>query len=127
LSPTIQASWPGGIGGLSVCSASHLLPLLNAGRIVLPKSDRLANQIVGLERRVARSGRDSIDHGPGGHDDLVNAVAGAADLAAVRREPVATDLGNPYSSGRDGSGFDNPFSGEGGSNPDRPEPAPWLL
>ena len=31
-----------------------LLPLLNAGRIVLPKSDRLVNQICGLERRTAR-------------------------------------------------------------------------
>jgi hypothetical protein len=56
-----------------------LLPLLNSGRIVLPKSDRLVNQLTGLERRTARSGKDSIDHGPGGHDDLANAVAGAAD------------------------------------------------
>lgn len=65
-----------------------LLPLLNSGRIVLPKSDRLLNQLTGLERRTARSGRDSIDHGPGGHDDLANAVAGAADLItlAARRE-----------------------------------------
>ena len=47
-----------------------LLPLLNSGRIVLPKSDRLVNQICGLERRTARSGKDSIDHGPQGHDDL---------------------------------------------------------
>lgn len=58
-----------------------LLPLLNAGRIVLPRSERLVAQLVGLERRTARSGKDSIDHGPGGHDDLCNAVAGAASLA----------------------------------------------
>jgi hypothetical protein len=58
-----------------------LLPLLNSGRIVLPKSDRLVNQLCGLERRVARSGRDSIDHGPGSHDDLANCVAGAASLS----------------------------------------------
>jgi len=58
-----------------------LLPLLNAGRIVLPRSERLVAQLVGLERRTARSGKDSIDHGPGGHDDLCNAVAGAAALA----------------------------------------------
>jgi hypothetical protein len=58
-----------------------LLPLLNAGRIVLPRSERLVAQFVGLERRTARSGRDSIDHGVGGHDDLCNAVAGAAALA----------------------------------------------
>ena len=58
-----------------------LLPLLNSGRIVLPRSDRLVSQLVGLERRTARSGKDSIDHSPGGHDDLANAVAGAAALA----------------------------------------------
>jgi hypothetical protein len=59
-----------------------LLPLLNAGRIVLPRSDRLAAQLVGLERRTARgTGRDSIDHGPGLHGDVANAVAGAAAIA----------------------------------------------
>jgi hypothetical protein len=42
---------------------------------------KLVNQIVGFERRVARGGRDSIDHAPGGHDYLANAVAGAVDLA----------------------------------------------
>ena len=33
---------------------SDLLPLLNSGRIVLPRNDRLQGQIVGLERRTAR-------------------------------------------------------------------------
>jgi hypothetical protein len=56
-----------------------LLPMLNSGSIVLPKSDRLVNQLTGLERRTARSGKDSIDHSPGSHDDVANAVAGAAD------------------------------------------------
>jgi hypothetical protein len=37
-------------------------------------------QLCGRERRTARGGRDSIDHAPGGHDDLANAVAGAAAL-----------------------------------------------
>jgi len=53
-----------------------LLPLLNSGRIVLPRHDRLIAQIVGLERRVSRAGRDSIDHAPGAHDDLANSVGG---------------------------------------------------
>jgi hypothetical protein len=57
-----------------------LLPRLNSGTIELPKSERLINQLVGLERRTSRGGRDSIDHSPGGHDDLANAVAGAADF-----------------------------------------------
>jgi hypothetical protein len=60
-----------------------LLPRLNSGRISLPKHDRLVAQIIGLERRVSRGGRDSIDHGQHGHDDLANAVAGA--VAACKR------------------------------------------
>ena len=53
-----------------------MLPLLNAGHIILPRHDRLIAQIVGLERRVSRAGRDSIDHAPGAHDDIANAVSG---------------------------------------------------
>ena len=61
----------------------ELLPLLNSKKIVLPKHDKLFNQIVGLERKVARGGHDSIDHptGAGHHDDIANAAAGAAFLA----------------------------------------------
>jgi hypothetical protein len=58
-----------------------LLPLLNAGRIDLPHNDRLIAQLVGLERRTSRAGKDSISHAPNGHDDLINAAAGAAYLA----------------------------------------------
>jgi hypothetical protein len=57
-----------------------LLPLLNSGRVVLPKNERLVSQLCGLERRVSRAGKDSIDHGIGSHDDLANAVAGACDM-----------------------------------------------
>ena len=53
----------------------NLLPLLNGNRLELLDHPRLAAQLVGLERRTARSGRDSIDHGPGGHDDVINAAA----------------------------------------------------
>src|SRR5262245_36718675 len=59
-----------------------LLPLLNSGRITLPKSDRLVNQLCGLERRVSRAGRDSIDHARGAHDDLANCIGGAAHVIA---------------------------------------------
>jgi hypothetical protein len=55
-----------------------LLPLLNSGHIRLPRNDKLVAQIVGLERKVTRAGKESIDHGPHGHDDLANAVAGCA-------------------------------------------------
>lgn len=59
------------------------LPLLNSGRVVLPKSDRLVSQLCNLERRVARSGKDQIGHGQNGHDDLANSVAGAAAVLAA--------------------------------------------
>lgn len=58
-----------------------MLPLLTSGAADLLDSPTLVNQIVALERRVARGGRESIDHAPGAHDDLANAVAGALDLA----------------------------------------------
>jgi hypothetical protein len=57
-----------------------LLPLINSGRIELLDSPRLVSQLTALERRTARGGRDSIDHPPGAHDDLVNAVAGVAAI-----------------------------------------------
>ena len=45
-----------------------MLPLLNSGHITLPRHDRLI--------ALSRAGRDSIDHAPGAHDDLANAVGG---------------------------------------------------
>ena len=59
------------------------LPLLNGGRAELLDVPRLGSQLCGLERRTARSGRDSIDHGPGAHDDVANVAAGALLLATV--------------------------------------------
>jgi hypothetical protein len=70
-----------------------LLPLLNSGRITLPKSDRLINQLCSLERRTARSGKDSIDHPPSSHDDVANAVAGAADLITLATRAENTGFG----------------------------------
>jgi hypothetical protein len=61
-----------------------LLPALNSRAVDLLDNDRLVNQLIGLERRTARGGRDSIDHGPGGHDDLANVAAGALALAATK-------------------------------------------
>jgi hypothetical protein len=61
------------------------LPLLNSGKVELLDLPRLTSQLCGLERRTARGGRDSIDHGPGGHDDVCNAVAGALLLVQMRR------------------------------------------
>ena len=70
------------------------LPLINSRGVDLLDNDRMLHQLVSLERRTARGGRDSIDHGRGGHDDVANAVAGAVVIAAAqpagwrRREKV---------------------------------------
>lgn len=65
-----------------------LLPLLNSGKVELLDNTRLITQLVGLERRTARGGRDSIDHAPGSHDDVANAAAGALVLIAQRDKPI---------------------------------------
>ena len=59
-----------------------LLPLLNSGRVELLDNKRLVAQLCSLERRVARGGRDRIDHPQGMHDDVCNSMAGAVVLAA---------------------------------------------
>jgi hypothetical protein len=75
-----------------------VLPILNANRAELLDLPRLTAQLCGLERRTARGGRDSIDHAPGGHDDIANAVAGVlvrtvGDFAGME---VWRRLGVPY-------------------------------
>lgn len=64
------------------------LPLLNSGKVELLADARLTSQLCSLERRVARSGKDSIDHAPGAHDDLANAVCGALALASAANGPL---------------------------------------
>jgi hypothetical protein len=53
------------------------LPALNSRRIQLLDHTRMINQLLGLERRTVRGGRDSIDHLPGANDDIINAAVGA--------------------------------------------------
>jgi hypothetical protein len=53
---------------------------VNARRVELLDLPTLTAQLVGLERRVARGGKDSIDHAPGGRDDVSNAAVGALTL-----------------------------------------------
>ncbi len=61
----------------------ELLPLINSRRADLLDDRKTIGQLVGLERRVSRAGKDSIDHAPGAHDDRINAVAGSLVLAAT--------------------------------------------
>ena len=54
----------------------EVLPLFTRGLVSLPDHARLLKELRLLERRVHRSGKDSVDHGRSGHDDYANAVCG---------------------------------------------------
>ena len=58
----------------------ELEPLINTQQILIPKDKNLINELLNLERKTGRSGRDSVDHPLKGSDDLANAVAGCAHL-----------------------------------------------
>jgi hypothetical protein len=74
----------------------ELLPAIHSRRVELLDHAKLLAQSQSLERRTARGGRDSIDHAPGGHDDMANAVAGALVLVLGRRRGVSpSDLFDP--------------------------------
>jgi hypothetical protein len=66
------------------------LPLFSSGQVRLIDSSRLISQFAGLERRTFPTGRDRVDHGRAGRDDLCNASAGSLVLAArpVQKIPM---------------------------------------
>ena len=70
------------------------LPLLNGTRADLLDNERLINQLVGLERRTARGGRDSIDHAPGTHDDVANVTAGVLTSLIQGKYAYDVELNN---------------------------------
>jgi hypothetical protein len=55
----------------------ELLHRVNTGAVELLDHPTLRTQLLALQRRSVRGGRDSIDHPRGGHDDLANVAAGA--------------------------------------------------
>ena len=64
------------------------LPLLNSRRADLLDNQRLVSQLAGLERRVGRSGKDTISHRVGSHDDVANVAA--AVLCSVAKPNFAS-------------------------------------
>jgi hypothetical protein len=65
---------------------SDCLPLFTSGRARILDNQKLISQFASLERKTSTMGRDRIDHGPGGHDDLCNSAAGAL-VAACSADP----------------------------------------
>jgi len=62
----------------------ELLPTICSARIELLDSELLVNQLAALERRTRSGGKDTVDHPPGGHDDLANAIAGVNYITGKR-------------------------------------------
>jgi hypothetical protein len=71
------------------------LPLFTSGRASLLDSPKVVSQFASLERRASFGGKERIDHGPNGHDDLCNASAGALVLASKksRNAPIVAAIG----------------------------------
>jgi hypothetical protein len=60
---------------------SYLAVKLQGELLEIPDDERLCDQLLGLEKRNLSGGTCRIDHAPGGHDDVANAVAGGCWLA----------------------------------------------
>lgn len=66
----------------TVATYMELLPLLNAGVVVLLDDPDLLRELRGLERWTGRAGRDTVKHRHGSHDDRATAAAGVLVAAA---------------------------------------------
>ena len=69
-------------------------PAVTSQRIELLDHPKVIRQLLNLERKTSRSGKDVIDHPPGrgsgSHDDLSNVVAGVSQLLLARQPPACT-------------------------------------
>jgi hypothetical protein len=104
------------------------LPLLSSRKCQLLDIRRLISQLHGLERRTARGGKDSIDHGPGAHDDVANACAGAIVLASAYVRPLSfhvPTVGPGRSEWIAAGGFGLPISMADGMGGSTEKPGGW--
>jgi len=104
------------------------LPLFTSGRVRLLENRKLLMQFASLERRTSSIGKDRVDHGPGGHDDLCNSTAGA--LVLVSKEDRSPEVIWGYY-GMTGGGDRNVDCAEVLANtyraaPDRSTAAFWI-
>jgi len=58
----------------------ELIPKINSKQVKLLDNRELIEELRRLERRRGRTGKDSIDHRGGSHDDAANTVAGVVSL-----------------------------------------------
>lgn len=84
------------------------LPAFTRGAVSIPNHPTLLRELRLLERRVARSGRDSVEHGPSGSDDYANVLFGsmwlcrpqpAQNIAIAAPIQVGASYGDPANDG----------------------------
>jgi len=99
------------------------LPVIMSGKVDLLDNQHLISQLCGLERRTGRGGRDSVDHRPGAHDDLANAVAGLIHVLHASAQTEAVGIGWIGSAGPRQYFGDHPGWGLGGVSGSMTNPA----
>ena len=67
------------------------LPWFTRGAVSIPDMSQLIRELRLLERRVSRSGKDSVDHGSGGSDDYANVLCGAIATLAENRSTYSLE------------------------------------
>ena len=68
------------------------LPVFTSGRVRLLDHPRLVTQFASLERKTSAAGKDRVDHGPNGHDDLCNSAALALILRGSQPFVISEDV-----------------------------------
>jgi hypothetical protein len=68
------------------------LPLWTTGQIRIPDAKATISELRALERHTGRSGRDSVDHPRGSHDDHANALCGALWLLSEAPVEITPDM-----------------------------------
>lgn len=80
----------------------ELLPLVNQGAIELLDDRQQTSQLLALERRRGRAGKDILDHPPSGHDDRIAALAlSVCETGTRRNPPFCVSLGDRSSPDRE--------------------------
>jgi hypothetical protein len=106
----------------------ELLPGIMSDMVELLDHPRLVQQLCTLERRTARSGKDSVDHPPGSHDDVANACAGALVLAMPSTQGVlgVVEYGKKVASGEYANPlqFPNPAAAMKSTKPEQAQACP---
>jgi hypothetical protein len=84
--------------------------LFARGLVSIPDRPQLLRELRLLERRTARSGKDSVDHGVGGSDDYANSLFGAMYVAVPKQAASEPPIVVPFIAARPRpSGFCTPL------------------